>query len=400
MDNHILITFADAGVGSAARPGPVRPGYVRRGGRYLVSVDVRRAARRIERQFGLERLDEWPIDTLRIHCIVYAAPDSADVDALLSELRAEPRVESAQRLNTFEVQTQETGQDPYSNLQHNMASLEVARAHQMSRGEGSRVAIIDTGADETHPELHAGIREQRNFVESDNRNVNEDAHGTAVAGIIGAETGNGIGIVGVAPAAALSVLKACWYEQPDRAALCTSFTLAKALSFAIESDIRIINLSLGGPADPLLERLIQEAVARDKVVIAAASDGKHPFPSSVEGVIAVGSVDASSANEASWTVLAPGTDILVPVPGGGFDYASGSSLSAAHVSGIVALLIARQPELTRDAVEQLLADEHAQTGQSISACRVLARLLNETGCPSAQLARDLNSGRANTGVVD
>ncbi len=386
-DNHILITFADAGVGSATRPGPVRPGYVRRGGSYLVSVDVRRAARRIERRFDLERLDEWPIDPLRIHCIVYAIPDSADVETLLTELRAQPRVESAQRLNTFEVQSQDSAPDPFSNLQHNMDSLEVAGAHRMSRGEGSQVAIIDTGADESHPELHAGIREQRNFVDSEGQGPNQDAHGTAVAGIIGAATGNGIGIVGVAPSAALSVLKACWYERPDRAALCTSFTLAKALSFAIESEIRIINLSLGGPADPLLERLVQEAIARGKVVVAAASEGKHPFPSNVEGVISVGSVEASPAATRPRGILAPGTDILVPVPGGGFDYASGSSLSAAHVSGIVALLISIRPELSRNAVEQLLTADSARPGQSISACRVLAQLLDEAGCPSAQLAK-------------
>src|SRR5206468_548036 len=82
----------------------------------------------------------------------------------------------------------------------------------------------------------------------DAREAVAELHGTAVAGIIGARADNSVGIVGVAPEAGLMALRACWQAPPDEsAAVCSSFTLAKALQFAIDNNAKVINLSLGGP---------------------------------------------------------------------------------------------------------------------------------------------------------
>jgi subtilisin family serine protease len=78
--------------------------------------------------------------------------------------------------------------------------------------------------------------------------------------------------------------------------------------------------------------------------------------------------------------IAPGSEILVPVPGGGFDYASGSSLAAAHVSGIAALLVSSSPGLTGAEVAELLTGSRPDDHQSVNACRALATLLNRSGC--------------------
>lgn len=394
----ILVTFADPGMSPAARAGPRRPGYVRRSGVYLVSVAVRRRARGIESEFGLDHVDEWPIDPLKVHCIVYRAPADADLDQLLARLRDDPRVESAQRVNRFELLGSGTGDaaDPYRDLQHNFDSLELQAAHKLTRGRGSRVTIIDTGADVGHPDLSAQIDLHRDFVADDRRAFERDAHGTAIAGLIAASDDNGIGIAGVAPSALLSVLKACWYEDRQAAAVCDSFTLAKALSFAIDSPTDVINLSLGGPPDRLLTRLVEQALAAGKIVVAAApaAMSEDAFPAAVDGVIVAEAAGASEATDGEHRpgpsdarVYAPAHDILVPVPGGGFDYASGNSLSAAQVSGIVALMVSMRASLTSSEANSHLAAGWRGVGAVVSACRALTTLLSELDC-AADAAAD------------
>lgn len=384
-DRTILVTFSDPGMGKSAPAGSSRPGYQRRSTAYLVSVGVKRAATRIAEEFDLVTLDDWPIRSLKLHCLLFSVPDAGRVEDLLRQLRQRPEVESAQRLNEFEVDASEVAgdADPYAGLQHHLKELGLEQAHRWSQGEGVEVSIIDTGADIEHPELRAPIRTHRDFVAGSD-NFQADAHGTAVAGVIAAESGNGIGIVGMAPAAHLSVLKACWH-RPDQGAraLCNSFTLAKALDFAIQSKTDIINLSLGGPSDALLGRLVELALSYGTIVVAAAPDGGLAgFPSEIEGVIVVDAsdrIEIESGRQRS-TVRAPGVDILVPVPRGGFDFASGSSLSAAHVTGIVALLVARQHDLTPEQVATLLRQSQSGRDQSANACRALAELLGESGC--------------------
>jgi len=381
----ILVTFSDPGLSSASRVGPPRPGYRRRSSAYLASVGVMRSARKIAENFNLETLDDWPIAPLKVHCLVYRVSDDVDVEQLLVQLNDRPEVESAQLLNEFEVSeaAEKTSTDPYTKLQHNLDTLELGQAHAWSVGRGTNVTIIDTGADIDHPELRTQISTHHNFVDDTVGDFSADAHGTAVAGVIGAAANNGIGIIGVAPSTEMSVLKACWYTTEISRATCDSFTLAKALSHAIESDTDVINLSLGGPSDALLGRLVEAALRRGIVVVAAAPTKERAvFPAAIPGVIVVRSdeqVDAPGTMDLV-RISAPGDDILVPVPQGGYDYASGSSLSAAHVSGIVALLVASRPGLTNDEVSALLIDSRPTAGEFVNACRALAQLLERTGC--------------------
>jgi len=348
-----------------------------------------RAARKIAEDFNLTTLDDWPIVPLKVHCLVYGVSDDVEVEQLLAQLNGRPEVESAQLLNKFEVSaaTEKGGADPYTKLQHNLDTLELGQAHNWSVGLGTNVTIIDTGADIDHPELKTQIASHHDFVNDNVSEFSADAHGTAVAGVIGAAANNGVGMIGVAPSTRLSILKACWYATEKTQATCDSFTLAKALSHAIESDTDIINLSLGGPSDALLGRLVEAALRRGIVVVVAAPTQERAlFPAAIPGVIVVGSDEHPDAPDTVVRVRinAPGDDILVPVPQGGYDYASGSSLSAAQVSGVVALLVASRPELTSDEVSALLVDSRPTVGESVNACRALAKLLQRTGCRDVQ----------------
>lgn len=376
----ILVTFADPGMSNASRAGPAGPAYKRRSSTYLVSVGVKRAANRIAEEFDLVTIDEWPIVSLKVHCLVFGVASDVPVEELLVRLDERPEVESAQLMNEFEgTATSSAGTvDPYSSLQHDHATLEIAQAHTWSLGDGTNVTIIDTGADLNHPELRTQITAHYDFVENKGSEFSRDAHGTAVAGVIGAASNNGVGMVGVAPSARLSVLKACWYGPDNARVICNSFTLAKALSHAIESKTDVINLSLGGPSDELLGRLVKQAISDGIVVVAAAPKRGHfGFPAEISGVIVV---DSNGQNASQFPIKAPGDDILVPVPEGGYDYASGSSLSAAHVSGIAALLVAQQPSLTSKQINTLLIASRPTADHSVNACRALAELLQRSGC--------------------
>src|SRR5262249_17905847 len=167
----------------------------------------------------------------------------------------------------------ETHDDPYASLQYGAHAIRADLAHHLATGKGVRVAVVDTGADTTHPDLRQRIVRTATFVEGGDRTFAEDSHGTAVAGIIAADADNGIGIFGIAPAAEIMVARACWRRRAtEPVALCSSWTLAKAVDFAITSDARVLNMSLGGPPDPLLARLITKAVERGVTVVAAVME--------------------------------------------------------------------------------------------------------------------------------
>ena len=194
---------------------------------------------------------------------------------------------------------------------------------------------------------------------------------------------NNLGIVGVAPAARLQIYKACQPTQPQSLeAQCNSFTLALALEAAIEAHAQIVNLSLGGPADPLLAQLISFGQHRGMIFVGAVpEDGRlDGFPLGIPGVIAV---DESGRPGASSAVLyAPGRDIISLAPAGRYDFASGSSFAAAHVTGAIALLRARAPGLDAAGLFSVLerTRTHDEHGDCINVCAALAALQPKYEC--------------------
>jgi subtilisin family serine protease len=164
-------------------------------------------------------------------------------------------------------------------------------------------------------------------------------------------------------------LKACW-ERSDGSASCNSFTLSQALATAIDRGAQVINLSLGGPADELLTRLLRVALARGMVVVGAMppSGARDGFPLGVPGVIAV----QDAATPAAGVLGAPAREVLTLMPGGRYDFASGTSMAAAHVSGLAALLLQHQPGFDGPRIEKLLREQgNLQPAMPLNACRVL-----------------------------
>jgi subtilisin family serine protease len=244
-------------------------------------------------------------------------------------------------MQTYRAQGQASApNDPLFPLQPAAREWRLADLRELATGRNVRVAVIDSMVDAGHPDLAGQVWLARNFAPE--RPSAPETHGTGVAGIIAAVADNHLGIAGVAPGVRLMALRACWQEP--QATSCNTLSLAEALHFAIDHDAQVINMSLAGPPDPLLGRLLDVAVGRG-IVLVGAADPNLPhggFPASHAGVIAV-SDDATAAHTLG-AVLAPGRDVPTTEPGGRWYLVNGSSYAAAHVSGLYALMRERRPK--------------------------------------------------------
>ncbi|HEY5265153.1 MAG TPA: S8 family serine peptidase, partial [Steroidobacteraceae bacterium] len=306
-----------------------------------------------------------------------------------SSLSRDPRIKLAQPLQSFATRT--SYNDPYVGLQRGFQLMDVADAHPLSRGEGVKVAIIDTGADIKHPDLRGTIAAAANFVDSDDQQFQRDRHGTEMAGVIAAVANNREGIVGVAPGARLFIFKACWQIRAGAdAARCNSFTLARALVAAFDAHAQIVNLSLAGPEDPLLGDLIREGLRRGIVFVGAAAVDQPLSKATLmhqSGVIEVASAESHSAGGSA--VFAPGHEILTLLPGGHYDFASGDSIATAQVTGVVALMLAKNRALSAQDAYQLLRNTsvHSSTdagnSQRVDACAAVVAVVGRGSCKQA-----------------
>jgi subtilisin family serine protease len=365
--------------------------------KHQIMVTLREAPARIWEQrldelalnYDLSLVHAWKMQSLGELCAVFEGPTHRKASDLASDVAADTHVTLAQPIQLF---TTLESRDQYRHLQHSADTLRLGAAHRLATGRGVRVAVVDTGVDLDHPDLRGRVVGASNFVDGGEQTFTGDIHGTAVAGALAASA-NEVGIVGVAPDAQLLALKACWPESPGaRQALCNSYTLAKAVDFALNARAQVLNLSLAGPADPLLTRLLVLALERGITVVAAApADGAPSFPASLAGVVAVrdGGIGSSTGAFApavkggAESLAAPAVDILTTVPRASYDYFSGSSVAAAQVSGIAALLLERQPGMKPAEVRELLLQTAHAQGDSVGvadACAPLAELAGGASC--------------------
>ena len=317
--------------------------------------------RDLQARYRLRPVGEFPLTSIGVQCLVYQVPIDQPLDEVIAQLQADSRVELAQPNQTFEEL--QTGSRHYVALAYGAKLIRADRAQQLSTGQGVSVAVIDTGAAADHPDLRGRVDKTATFVEGGEPSFPRDRHGTAVAGVIGGRA-HGAGLEGVAPNVRLTVAKACWYPEPGGAkARCSSWTLAKAVDFAIGHGVKVLNLSLGGSrADPLLTRLLHAAHRRGVTVVAATLEGGNEpgFPAALDTVIPVIACDAEGRvtrphwQNPGFVVAAPGVEVVAPIPDSGYALMSGSSLAAAHVTGVVALLLQQAPQLSPDQIKTVL----------------------------------------------
>ena len=361
----IVVTFANPAYTPPSSPGGTGVRYGGNG--YRVSQGAQQQVRNVAAAYALREVASWPIRVLSLHCVVFEITGGRPTAQVLAALAKDRRVQLAQPLNEFHTLGAEAGatappyNDPLYDLQTNLTTLGIARAHQRTQGAGVRIALIDTGVDGSHPDLSGRIVRTESFIGA-RPPSGRLRHGTAMAGIIAAVANNHLGIVGIAPLARLEVFEACWQLSEGRdAAACNTFTLAKALAAALGSGAAIVNLSIGGPADPLLTALVDHGLEHGVTFVAAlpAARGAAPaeadggFPSGIPGVIRAGGSEHAVPN----AFAAPAEHVLTLRPGAQYDFESGSSVAAAEVTGVIALLMSASPtRLSPETVAALLGD--------------------------------------------
>ncbi|MET7641759.1 type VII secretion-associated serine protease mycosin [Streptomyces sp. NPDC005438] len=241
-----------------------------------------------------------------------------------------------------------------------------------TKGEGARVAVIDTGVDPRNPQLRKAVdtKNGANYLPAKlskdkygqrpprgRKNGTSDrvGHGTKVAGIIAARKMDGTGFVGLAPRATVIPI-----IQNDENGNGDTDSLARAIRYAVSQRVDVINISQDTErpleSDSALEQAVNHAVSRGTVVVASAgNDGlggqvKKTYPAAYENVLAVGASDRNN-ERAPFSqagdfvdVAAPGVDMVSTVPISGHCPDNGTSFAAPYVAGVAALLAAKHPK--------------------------------------------------------
>jgi subtilisin family serine protease len=224
--------------------------------------------------------------------------------------------------------------------------IDAEAVHHSTKGEGVKVAVVDSGIDLEHPDL--AVSGDVTFVLGTLNGDDDYGHGTHVAGIIAA-LDNDIGVIGVAPEADIYAVKVL-----DRTGSGYWSDVAKAIEWSIDHDMDVINMSLGGTAwSQTVEFACNSARDAGMLLVAAAgnsgtssgSGDNMEYPARFDSVIGVAATDTTDSRAAfsstgpSVELAAPGVSIYSTLRNGAYGTKRGTSMAAAHVSGVAALML-------------------------------------------------------------
>jgi subtilisin family serine protease len=307
---------------------------------------------------------------LKTYRFRFAADD--DLVARREELLRDPRVAFAEPNYYLSIDTVEADQaGPTGPLKPNDERYPEQWAppkigadvtwNTLTTGGPIVVAVLDTGASPTHPELKERLKAGKGFVNDDPSTVDDNGHGTFTAGLIAATGNNSIGIAGVSWGALVMPIKIL-----NKEGLGTVANFAQGILFAVEEGAQIINVSAGvAVPSQSMEAAVSYAIGKGAIVVAASGnkpDGVANYPAAYANVIAVSAstrddkiADFSSYGSYVW-IAAPGKDIFGTYYQEGDTYAqlSGTSASAPFVSGTIALMLSQRGNLTPKAVREIL----------------------------------------------
>ncbi|MFY1675224.1 type VII secretion-associated serine protease mycosin [Plantactinospora sp. WMMB334] len=257
--------------------------------------------------------------------------------------------------------------------QWHLRYLQVNKAHDISRGAGVTVAVIDTGVD-PHPDLHKNLLEGTDSFPggTGDGQVDDDGHGTRMAGLIAAHGRPGNrGALGIAPDAKIlpiRYVKTTGSNDPD--------DVATGINWAVGKGAKVISISSTTSSTPALRQAVTAALSANVVIVAGAGNRSGGilvrFPAAFQGVVAVAATDRNGSHSSisvtgsKIVISAPGEDISSTSPGGRYRTASGTSPSTAIVAGAAALVRSKFPELSAEEVIHRLtatADDKGAPGR-------------------------------------
>ena len=309
----------------------------------------------LARRHGLERIASENFPLLGGTIGLFRIIDRRPVETSRRELAADGSVRSVQLNFRYFLQDQKKAPTEGDAAQYAVAQLRLPQAHQLARGMNVTIAVIDSGVDVKHPELANSVADSFDALGS---KEGPHVHGTGIAGAIVAHAR----LMGSAPEARLLAIRA--FGVGSKGAESTSYVILRGLDYAAEHGAQIINMSFAGPKDPLIERGVAATAARGILMVAAAGNAgaKSPplYPAANPNVIAVSGTDAqeklfTASNRGNHiAIAAPGADIFLPAPDEKYQITSGTSFSAAYISGVAALLLERNPALKPGDVRAIL----------------------------------------------
>jgi hypothetical protein len=308
------------------------------------------AINQVARQYELTPLDSQSFPLLGTSLYRWRLGGGRTVANTVRALGGERIVASVQPNYVFTLQeeTAKIAAGPEGDaVQYVLAKLQSAQARQVATGKDVLIAVIDSEIDAKHPDLDGTVVKSFDAMGGD---AKPHAHGTSIAGAIAAHGK----LLGIAPGAQVLAVHA--FDDSPGAAHGNSFAIYKGLQWAADNGARVVNMSFAGPADPALQRMLAAAYDKGIVLVAAAGNAgpkSDPlYPAANPNVIAVTATDSDDhlfpmANRGRYiAVAAPGVDIFTLAPGDEYVFTTGTSIAAAHVSGIVALLLEHKPSLT------------------------------------------------------
>jgi subtilisin family serine protease len=317
----------------------------------------------LARRHGLARLDSQNFPLVGATIGLFRVTNRRSIETVSRELATEATVRSVQPNFRYILQEQTALPTEGDPAQYALAKLRLPQAHTLAHGANVTVAVIDSGIDVKHPEFANAIAASFDALGS---KEGPHVHGTGIAGAIVAHAR----LMGSAPAARILAIRA--FGTAANGAESTSFVVLKGLDYAAAHGAQIVNMSFAGPKDALVERGIAAAAGRGIVMVAAAGNAgpKSPplYPGANPNVIAVGATDAqdglfAASNRGGYiAVAAPGVDIFLPAPDEKYQMTSGTSFAAAYVSGLVALMLERNPALKPDDVRAILLNTARDLG--------------------------------------
>ncbi len=307
---------------------------------YSNALELRRFGKRVAKRYNLDLKDQWLIESLNVYCLIVSF--NGDAEQTIKQLNQDQKVQWVQPSNEFELLSNNKNQTSFA--------LPPSRDEQLVgisesiNGHGITIAMIDSAVDLDHPDLRTSIGLSENFIQERgivSANTTQsardgEAHGTAIAGVIVTKPDTQLGMAGVAPMATLNAYRGCWERSGGHAA-CNTLSLARALDAVSKSNADVLNLSLSGPQDLLLDRLISRIVDQGTVVVAAfdpTRSASQRFPSPQKGVLVVRAENLDKHHHA--ILAAPGARIVAR-PGNSYDYMQGHSVATAYASGVLAL---------------------------------------------------------------
>ena len=365
------------------------------------------------------------------------SPTTSSQREIIDQLKGMPGVEGVEPNFSYTIET--IPDDPFFYEQWGLqntgqsnglpgADIDLINAWNLHKGETEIVAgVVDTGVDFTHPDLAESIWQNLaedtdgdghtiewingqwqldpgdldnvdddgngyvddligwDFINDDNNPMDDNSHGTHIAGVIGAQANNGIGISGISQSVKVMALKA--FDENGGGSL---VSIIPALTYAREMGANLVNNSWGGESysDLMLNEISLMDQANQLLIAAAGNDGNNNFntpiyPASyeLENIIAVAATDRndelaafSNYGKKSVDLAAPGEDIYSTLPGGNYGMKSGTSMAAPMVSGAVALLWSYSGDISHYQVRTVLLSSVDKFPKLNSKCDTGGRL--------------------------